>query len=74
MKLTLNGKCSDMCFVSVDDVDGTTIHEEDGYAPYIAGLCGGDYIEFEIDTETGKVIGWDKEAFQEWLDEVKQKN
>ena len=44
-------KHNDMANIQMDDV------EHDGYMPY-SGIFGGDYTSFEVDNETGKIIGW----------------
>lgn len=72
MKLCISAKCSDLCYTTVESGEGT-IYEHDGYVPYIKGVGGGDYVELEIDTETGQLIGWNKEAFNEWLKEKDDK-
>lgn len=51
--LRISAKCSDLCFASVPHLG----IDHDGYAPHIDGIGGGDYIDLEIDLDTGKVIG-----------------
>lgn len=58
MKIAIGGKCSDMGWMQVTDEEGVRIIDYDGYVPEIAAIGGGDYIEIEIDNDTGKVIGW----------------
>lgn len=72
MKLYISAKCRDMCFLSVSD-DHQTIHDEDGYVPQGIHIGGGDYVDFTIDTETGKIVGWSKEDFDTWLQEKSSK-
>ena len=48
--LKISGKCSD-CFSML--MDGK---EYDGYVPGFLG--GGDYIELDIDLDTGKILNW----------------
>lgn len=55
MKLKITAKCSDMCCTSVPELG----LERHGYVPSDIGIGGGDYIELTIDTETGKVEGWE---------------
>ncbi len=50
--LSVNAKCSDMCFVSAGNL------EHDGYVPRNLGIGGWDYIELDIDIETGRILGW----------------
>lgn len=47
----INGKCSDMCSVSIGSI------EHDGYVPDGLGIGGGDYIDFEICLDCGQVQG-----------------
>ena len=50
----VNGKVSDCCFVSFPNGK-----QHDGYVPQNIGLGeDSDYIELEIDIETGKIQGW----------------
>lgn len=54
MIMRINGKVSDLFFM---DVAGTDI-EHDGYVPNGLGIGGGDYIDMEIDTDTGQILNW----------------
>ena len=49
--ISVGGKTSDMC--QVRWVNGK---DTDGYAPRIEGLCGGDYIDFVVCIDCGKVL------------------
>lgn len=55
--IKFGAKCSDMSWIDIVGCDGT-IYEKEGYAPDIKGLCGGDYIDMEIDNRTGKILNW----------------
>jgi len=44
-------KCSDMCSVDFNGVD------QSDYVPRDIGLGGGDYLEFDVCLECGKVQG-----------------
>jgi len=69
MILRISAKCSDMCSTMVQDHDGRTYFANmNDYAPSLKGIGGGDYIDLHIDTETGKIIGWDSKEFQAWLE------
>lgn len=57
-KIFVGGKCSDMAWYYINNENGETVKDGEGYAPYIKGVSDGDYIEIEVDNETGKVIGW----------------
>lgn len=54
MKLRVFAKCDDRCQVSVMGTELTS----QGYVPRNIGIGGGDYISLTIDTETGKIEGW----------------
>lgn len=58
--LTISAKCSDLCN-SVLEEHENFYNEIAGYPPQIDDLCGGDYINFQLDIETGKIVGWTKE-------------
>jgi hypothetical protein len=47
--LTVSGKCSDLCFVTFGEL------EHDGYVPDNLGIGGGDYLEFNLCMDCGKV-------------------
>jgi len=57
-------KCSDCFFGEVLDEQENSLIEYSGYALTIPGVSDdkvhfGDYVEFKIDIETGKLLGWD---------------
>ena len=51
--LSVSAKCSDLCAITYPN---GKCH--DGYVPEDIGIGGGDYIEIEIDIDTGKVVDW----------------
>jgi hypothetical protein len=52
--ITISAKCSDLFSASLDD--GRTY---DGYVPnFFPGRHWGDYVNLEIDLETGKILNW----------------
>ncbi len=57
-KIFVGGKCSDRSWYYIKNEYGETVKDGEGYAPYVKGVSDGDYIEIEIDNETGKVVGW----------------
>lgn len=65
--LTISGKCSDMFSANYSDDDGCV--EYDGYVPRNLGIGGGDYIELNIDMETGLILNWKPKTKQQVLDE-----
>lgn len=58
--LKVCGKCCDCCSASLHDQDGEQIGKDwDNYVPMGMGLGDDpDYIDIEIDLETGKIVGW----------------
>lgn len=56
-QVSISGKGSDMFNVTFINEDDTDV-EGDGYAPYIKGVCRGDYFNITIDNATGKIVGW----------------
>ena len=54
-KLQISAKCSDCCGAVL--INGDKRMERQGYAPDIAGVCSGDYIDIEIDLDSGVVVG-----------------
>jgi hypothetical protein len=56
-KLIITAKCSDLC-QTIYVVDGTTKAKHDGYPLEIEGLSSGDYINLEIDLDTGLIVNW----------------
>jgi hypothetical protein len=57
--VSLNAKCSDLCFMSLKNDTGATLIGHGGYVPgFFPGKHGGDYIELEIDMDTGKILNW----------------
>ena len=54
MILKFGGKVSDMLWM----VNTETGEEMGGYVPYDINIGGGDYIEFSVDNETGRIVGW----------------
>lgn len=73
--IVLFAKTRDTANVQVKDADGDNLLHIDGdYVPFGFGIGGGDYLELSIDVATGKVIGWDPEAFKKALNERFQKD
>ena len=57
MKLSISAKCRDLFAMDVMK-HGIEIMVYDGYVPSCLGIGGGDYIHLVIDTDTGKIEGW----------------
>ena len=59
--LSINAKCSDLCWVAALDENGETVVENDGYVPsFMPDEHYGDYVTLEIDVATGKILNWQK--------------
>lgn len=58
MILIVSAKCSDCCYTRLVDDDGNILREQDGYVPHDLNIGGGDYVEFELDLETGEIVGF----------------
>ena len=75
MILSICAKCVDMCSIVAKDKDGNLLAERDDYVPdlpWISTPSGcGDYIEFELDTDTGKIVGHKKLSDATILKELK---
>lgn len=57
--MKISAKCSDMFCASLV-VDGKQVGEDyDGYVPnFFPGDHYGDYVQLNIDVDTGKIINW----------------
>ena len=56
--LSISAKCSDLCTTTYTDKNGNET-ESDGYVPKNIGIdCYGDYVELDIDMETGQIQNW----------------
>jgi hypothetical protein len=55
-----NAKCSDL-FTATLSRNGQDVGSYDGYVPdWFPGKHYGDYVELEIDADTGKILNWKK--------------
>lgn len=58
--LHICGKTSDRCYAQLE-IDGKIVKDNDGYVPtMMPGDHYGDYIELEIDIDTGMILNWKK--------------
>lgn len=74
--LHICAKPSDAGFYVLQDENGLELHEVDGYVPGCFGIGGGDYIEFTLDLETGKIVGWKKPSTKDveaWIESTKER-
>lgn len=57
--IRMNAKCSDLCYMSLEDNKGERLAERDGYVPdFMPGEHYGDYVELDIDLATGQIKNW----------------
>jgi hypothetical protein len=57
--VSISAKCSDLCFTALCGDRGTVLIEHDGYVPkFFPGEHYGDYVQLDIDMDTGKVTNW----------------
>jgi hypothetical protein len=57
--VSIYGKVSDMCIITLLDEKRFLIEEHVGYVPPFPAIGGsGDYIEIEVENETGKIVDW----------------
>ena len=57
--ISITTKCSDRFAMSLhNDTNSQHGEDYDGYVPRGLGIGGDDYLELEIDIETGKIRGW----------------
>ena len=69
--ISICGKTSDRCSISYKNDKGTTIGESDGYVPnFMPNEHYGDYIELDIDIETGQILNWKKPTQKELKDSM----
>ena len=58
--LKICAKCSDLFSASLV-VDGKEVANHDGYVPnFMPNEHYGDYVELDIDIDTGQVINWER--------------
>jgi len=58
--LKLHLKVCDQCYFGIDDARGDEVLDCEGYVPdFFPGQHHGDYVQFDIDLETGKIINWE---------------
>lgn len=69
-KLIISAKCSDAFYAAIENTHRGLIGEYDGYVPKFMGPEGyGDYVELEIDVETGHILNWNAEEAKKFIEE-----
>ena len=57
--LSISAKSSDLNSISYKDKNGKVTEGKDySYVPHNIGIGGGDYVELDIDMETGQILNW----------------
>ena len=71
--LSISAKCSDLCNSSYKDKNGNVTKGGDySYVPMGINLGGGDYVDLDIDTETGKILNWKPITDKQIIDAIKE--
>lgn len=71
--ISINAKCSDLCFTRLNDEAGNAVAEKDGYVPdFMPGKHYGDYIQLEIDVETGRILNWSPPTQEDMLEGIEK--
>ena len=59
--ICMYAECSDMFWAQLEDENGKNIGEYNGYVPdFFPGEHYGDYVQLDIDVETGQILNWNK--------------
>jgi hypothetical protein len=66
--LKISAKCVDLCFTEYTDSKGNET-SSDSYVPNNIGIGGGDYIDLEIDMETGQIQNWKPVSDEQIIEE-----
>ena len=57
--ISISAKCSDMFSATLHNEQGNNVGEYHGYVPkWMPGEHYGDYVELDIDVDTGKILNW----------------
>lgn len=56
--IKIHAKPCDSGNYTLMDQNGEQIHDHDGYVPGFFPGGGGDYLELDVDIETGKILNW----------------
>jgi hypothetical protein len=67
--IKISAKCSDLFSMEIIDNKNNLINKYNGYVPKFITDRYGDFVEFEIDINTGKILNWnpDKKLVEEFL-------
>lgn len=64
--LKVYAKCSDLCNMEYHAPNGA-VFEHNGYPLEIPNLGGGDDVSFDLDLESGKIVGWKPMSHKDML-------
>lgn len=71
--LTISSKSSDLNTFRYKDKNGKVTESGDyAYVPEDIGIGGGDYVEMDIDTETGQILNWKKLTDKQVIEAIKK--
>ena len=71
--LSISAKCSDLCTTQYKDSKGNIIKSNEyAYVPDNIGIGGGDYVEMDIDTDTGQILNWKKVSDSQIISAIKR--
>jgi hypothetical protein len=71
--LSISSKSSDLNTIQYKDKDGNITESSDyAYVPYNIGIGGGDYVELDIDTETGQILNWKPVSDEQIINAIKE--
>lgn len=68
MKIYIMAKCSDLCSFKIEDQNIILASQDQGYVPEGLGLGGGDYLEIEVDVDSGKILNWNRGQIMRKID------
>jgi hypothetical protein len=64
-RIYISAKCSDLCYAELKTDKGQVVASHDGYVPALMpGEHYGDYVELEIDLETGVILNWKRPSIE----------
>jgi len=73
MRFKFSAKCSDLFSGDLINDEGRIVKEYQGYVPdFFPGNHYGDYVQFDIDLETGQILNWKaptKEQLEKFIGE-----
>lgn len=68
--LKICAKCSGLFHAQLIE-DGEEVSTHDGYVPsFMPGNHDGDYVELDIDIETGQILNWKKPTASELKEQL----